>query len=59
MNARIMKTAARHAAGRAARFNLYAILVVVIFAGAFICKARADFAQPVAAQLPVIHETSR
>lgn len=59
MNARIMKSAARHAAARAARFNRYAILVVLLITGGLICKARADAAPPVTPDYPIAYETSR
>ena len=59
MNARIMKQAARHAAARTARFNLYAFLVVVVITGGLICKARADATERVTEQYPIAYETSR
>lgn len=59
MNARIMKTAARHAATRAARFNLYAILAVALITGGLICKARAEGEQSATHQYRLSCEMTR
>lgn len=59
MNAKAVRYAARHAGARAARFNLWAVVVVLLVTGVLVYKARADAYEGLPSPVMISQETTR